>query len=189
MGPSAMRALRVLLVDDNPDAVESLAVVLELWGYDVGVAYDGATAFASALDWPPDCLISDIGMPGVNGYALARRVRAEPALAGVRLVAQSGYSDAATEQAAREAGFEHRFVKPVDLSALQEVLTMMDKIKALAEKTKGLAEQNVELAGQTRDLIKEVKEDVKEVKQEVKELKKDVQELKENQDGGAPASS
>jgi CheY-like chemotaxis protein len=186
-GSDTKPGLKVLVADDNRDAADTLAALLGLWGYEVRVAYEGAEAFRAALADVPDCLISDISMPGLDGYALARRVRAEPRLARVRLIALSGFSDDAHARAAHEAGFEYRLVKPANPSDLLEVLQMIEQIKELAAKTRDLAEQNVELAGETRDLLKEVKQDVKEVKQEVKELKKDVEELKKDRRGDNPA--
>ncbi|MBP3957928.1 response regulator [Gemmata sp. G18] len=179
-------AVRVLVVDDNRDAADTLAMLLELRRYDVRVAYDGRAALRSARAWVPDCLISDIRMPGMDGYALAREARTDPALAGVKLVALSAFSDARHVQRAAEAGFDYRITKAADAQELLEVLKMIEQIKELATRTQELAGQNVELAGQTKELLKEVKQEVKEVKQEVQELKKEVKELKE--DRGDPTA-
>ena len=190
MNPADARpALRVLIVDDNRDAADSLAVLLGMPSFarerfEVRVAYGGAAGLQLAREFVPDCLVSDIRMPGVDGYSLARAVRADPALAGVKLVALSAFSDEAHAKLADEAGFDYRLTKGEDLGELLEVLGMIDEIKALAERTRELSERNVDLAGQTKDLIQEVKEDVRELKQDVAELKKDVKELKEN--GGPP---
>ena len=185
------RGLRVLIVEDNRDAAESLAVLLDLRRYDCRVAYDGLAGLRAALDDPPDCLISDVGMPGLDGFELARRVRAEPALSGVKLVALSAYAGEAHTRRAAEAGFDYVLTKGDDPAILLEVLRMIEEIKELATKTQELAKQNVDLAGQTKELLQEVKEEVKQVKEEVreakeevKELKQEVKELKDEKNGG-----
>lgn len=189
----ARPALRVLIVDDNRDAADSLAMLLNLGAllggapgarYDVRVAHDAAEALSEAREFVPDCLVSDIRMPGMDGYALARAVRAEPALAGVKLVALSAFSDTGHARLAAEAGFDYRLTKAGDIRELVEILSMIEAIKELAERTRELSARNVDLAGQTKELIEEVKEDVRSLKQDVAELKEDVKELKEN--GGAP---
>jgi two-component system, OmpR family, response regulator len=172
-------ALRIVIVDDNRDAADSLAFLLELYDYAVEVAYDGPTGLRVTQEFVPDCLISDISMPGLDGYGLAQRVRADPALGGVKLVALSAYSDDEHTRKATEAGFDYQVTKANDPLEIIEVLRMIEEIKALATTTQELAKKNVELAGQTKELLHEVKEEVKEVKQEVKELKKEVKELKE----------
>ena len=190
---STSPTLRVLIIDDNRDAADTLAVLLEVGPLgtgsrsrlDVRVAYNGIEGLQTALAFVPDCVVSDIRMPGMDGYALARAIRSEPALAGTKLVALSAFASAEHERLATEAGFQHRLTKPGDVEQLLEVLQMIEEIKELAK-------QNVELAGQTKELIQEVKENVQELKQEVKELKQDVKELKDDQkdqkdDGAAPA--
>src|SRR5262249_32681452 len=137
----------------------------------------------AAREFVPDCLIADIIMPGLDGYALARSVRAESALAAIQLVALSALSSEDHVRKVAEAGFDYRVTKAGDPLELLEVLRMIEEIKELATKTRELAEQNVELAGQTKELLEEVKEEVKEVKHEVKELKKEVKELKQEQNG------
>jgi CheY-like chemotaxis protein len=177
------RAMRVLIVDDNQDAADTLAVVLDLRCYDCRVAYDGLAGLRGALDDPPDCVISDVGMPGLDGFELARRLRAEPALSGVKLVALSAYAGESHTRQAAEAGFDHVLTKGDDPALLLEVLRMIEKIKDLAAKTQELAKQNVELAGQTKELLQEVKDEVKQVKEEVKELKQEVKDLKDEKNG------
>lgn len=178
--------VRVLVVDDNRDAADTLAVLLELRHYEVRVAYNGPNGLRAVREWVPDCVISDIRMPGMDGYALARAIRAEPALTGVKLIALSAFSDPQHARQAAEAGFDYRITKAAEAHELLEVLKMIEKIKEIADQTKELAKQNVELAGQTKELLQEVKEEVKEVKQEVRELKKEVKDLKEERDGDTP---
>ncbi len=90
--PTPGRPLRVLIVDDNRDAAESLAFLARYWGHDARVAFDGATGLRTAEEWLPDCCVLDIGLPGIDGYSLARRIRERPALAAVRLIAHTAYS-------------------------------------------------------------------------------------------------
>ncbi|MBV9695767.1 MAG: PAS domain-containing protein, partial [Gammaproteobacteria bacterium] len=108
----------VLVVDDNQDIVDSMATLLRLHGYEVHTALDGAEALESAKRCIPDLVLLDIGMPGLDGYAVARRLRAEPALRDTLLVAVSGYGSAQDRARASAAGFDHHCVKPLDLSAL-----------------------------------------------------------------------
>lgn len=185
----ARPALRVLIVDDNRDAADSVALLLNLGAllgaapgtrYDVRVAYDAGEALREARAFVPDCLVSDIQMPGMDGYALARAVRREPALAAVKLVALSAFADDEHARLATEAGFDYRLTKARDIRELVEILGMIEAIKELAERTRELSERNVDLAGQTKDLIEEVKDDVRSLKEDVAELKRDVKELKEN---------
>jgi len=189
--------MRVLIVDDNHDAADTLAVLLELrthagashlaqGRYEVRVAYDGIDGLRVAREFVPDCVVSDIRMPRLDGYGLARALRSEPALASVKLVALSAFTDAEHTRRATEAGFDYRLTKAGDLNELLEVLGMIEAIKQLAEKTRELAERNVDLAGQTKELLKEVKEDVRELKQDVAELKREVKELKEEENRDSP---
>jgi two-component system, OmpR family, response regulator len=174
--------MRLLVVDDNRAAADGMAQWLRLFAHEVRVEYDGTRGLAAAREWRPECVLSDIRMPGLDGYALARAVRADPTIAGTKLVALSAYSGADHERQAADAGFDHRLTKGGDPAALLEVLKMIEQVKELADRTRELAEKNVELAGQTKQLLEEVKEDVAEVKKEVKELKEDVRELKDMTD-------
>jgi CheY-like chemotaxis protein len=116
-------ALRVLLVDDNLDAVESLAELLELEGHEVKVAADGASGLAQARAFKPDVVVCDIGLPGeLDGYAVARAIRADPALSRTYLVALTGYASADHQRRAREAGFDRHLAKPPALDVLEKVL-------------------------------------------------------------------
>src|SRR5436190_16833125 len=83
---------RILVVDDNEDAADTLAVLLRMWGHDVHTAYSGEDALESALAYRPDCMLLDIRMPGMDGYALARQLRQQPELKWSHLVALSAYS-------------------------------------------------------------------------------------------------
>jgi CheY-like chemotaxis protein len=112
----------VLVVDDNVDAAESLAVLLRLGGHDVQVAYDGPTALKSAEAEPPEVAFFDIGMPVMDGYELARRFRGTDSLKGVVLIALTGWGQEEDRRRTKEAGFDGHEVKPVSPEALDEVL-------------------------------------------------------------------
>jgi signal transduction histidine kinase len=114
--------LRVMLVDDNADAAEMLGTALELSGYTVRTAPDGPSALKLASEVALDVAILDIGLPGMDGYDLARRLRANPEHADLRLVALTGYGQAADLKRAREAGFDEHVVKPVDLVRLDAAI-------------------------------------------------------------------
>src|SRR4051794_16034844 len=83
---------RVLVVDDNKDAADTLSMLVRMWGYEVQAAYDGEAALTVATAYRPDCCFLDIGMPRLDGYGLARRLRQNPALSGARLIALTAYS-------------------------------------------------------------------------------------------------
>jgi CheY-like chemotaxis protein len=111
-------ALRVLVVDDNVDAAEVLAEALRALGHEVAVAHDGREALVLAASFDPDAAVLDIGLPGMDGYELARRIRALAAARPPRLVALTGYGQDGDRVRAREAGFDVHLVKPVDLDAV-----------------------------------------------------------------------
>jgi CheY-like chemotaxis protein len=122
--------LRILVVDDNRDAADSLCLLLRMWGFDVRVAYDGQEALTAAHAYRPDCLLSDIGLPGIDGYHLAQHVRRDEALRGITLVAITAYPD---EARAKAAGFDHHFVKPADPQAVEEMLKEVAVLKLKRE--------------------------------------------------------
>jgi PAS domain S-box-containing protein len=114
--------LRVMVVDDNADAAQMLAALLEVQGHAVSVEYDAAGALARARRERPDVMLLDIGLPDMDGYELARRLRAQPETAGATLVALTGYGQHQDRQDAERAGFDHYLVKPADLNQVNEVL-------------------------------------------------------------------
>jgi CheY-like chemotaxis protein len=120
--PGGTAAKRILVVDDNVDAATSLGELLGLLGHEVIVRFDGKSALLDAPGFGPDVLVLDIGLPDMDGYELARRLRSEPAIAQARYLALTGYGQAHDRTLARAAGFDHHFVKPVDIVALQAVL-------------------------------------------------------------------
>ena len=127
--------LHVLVVDDNRDAADSLCMLLRLWGYDCRVAYDGAAGLRAACDYQPDCLLLDIAMPGLDGYTLARTVRAQPGLERAKLIALTAFSDEAYVQCSRKAGFDLHLVKPTDPLEIKRQMDMLSKVVELAGKT------------------------------------------------------
>ncbi|HYG68072.1 MAG TPA: ATP-binding protein, partial [Anaeromyxobacteraceae bacterium] len=126
--PPELRHRRILVVEDNADAADTLRQVLELDGHAVEVAGDGVSGLARARVFEPDLVLSDLGLPGdMDGYAFARAVRADPTLAGIPLVALSGYARAEDCRRAREAGFDEHLAKPLPLDALRAVLQGVKK--------------------------------------------------------------
>ncbi|HEU4620857.1 MAG TPA: response regulator [Burkholderiaceae bacterium] len=113
-----MTSVRVLLVDDNRDAADSLAQILKFDGHTVEVAYDGAMALEAVARFNPDVVLLDIGLPGLNGYEVARRIRASEGGRRIRLIAITGWGQATDERNAYDAGFDTHMVKPVDYDEL-----------------------------------------------------------------------
>jgi signal transduction histidine kinase len=115
--------LRVLVVEDNRDAAESMRMLLELYGHEARVAYTGPEGVTAARQWRPEVILCDIGLPGLDGYGVAREVRRDPTLARTRLIAVTGYGQDEDRRRAAEAGFERHLTKPVEPDALQPLLT------------------------------------------------------------------
>jgi CheY-like chemotaxis protein len=115
-------ALSVLVVDDNVDAAGLLADLLEHQGHTIRVAHDASEALALASTFVPDVALLDIGLPTMDGYELARRLRSLPAWRGARLIAVTGYGQASDRDRSKEAGFDHHLVKPIDLARLSALL-------------------------------------------------------------------
>jgi CheY-like chemotaxis protein len=111
----------VLLVDDNADALEALAELLRDYGHDVWTAHDARSAIDQASQRRPDVVLLDIGLPDIDGYELARRLREDLGLQGALFVALTGYGEARHRQLAREAGFDHHVTKPIDVKKLEEL--------------------------------------------------------------------
>ncbi|MFN0019919.1 MAG: PAS domain S-box protein [Pirellulaceae bacterium] len=121
-GPVAARPLRVLVVDDNSDTVLTFAILLKALGHDVRTAHDGPSGVAAALSYRPDVALLDIGLPGLNGYEVAKRIRQEPTLQNAVLVALTGYGQETDREISRQAGFNHHMVKPANFDKLQQIL-------------------------------------------------------------------
>jgi CheY-like chemotaxis protein len=116
---------RILVVEDNDDARVMLAAMLELEGHVVQAVADGLTAVECAGTWAPEIAIVDIGLPDIDGYEVARRLRAAHVHPGLRLVALSGYGQSDDERRAHEAGFDLHLTKPVDPAFLRDVLVAL----------------------------------------------------------------
>ena len=116
------KSRRVLLIDDNFDAADSLAQLLAMSGHDARMAVDGASALRLAQEFQPEFVFCDLGLPGMSGYDVARRLRVMRELDGVRLVALTGYGTESDRQKSRDAGFDVHLTKPVDPQALDAVL-------------------------------------------------------------------
>lgn len=118
-----LQARRVLVVEDNEDAADALRMFLELLEHEVQVADSGTAALQIAQSWQPQIVLSDIGLPGaMDGYALARTLRAVPGGGKIFLIALSGYGREQDKERAREAGFDEHLTKPVDIHALEALL-------------------------------------------------------------------
>ena len=113
---------RVLVVDDDPDGAEMVAEMLSGWGFQTRFALDGPSAIELAKVFLPQLILLDVGLPEMDGYEVARQLRLETSLSSVRLVAVTGWSGPERETKAREAGFDHYIVKPIQPSALKPLL-------------------------------------------------------------------
>jgi CheY-like chemotaxis protein len=122
MDPQPARPLCVLAVDDHRDTTDSVCQMLTLWGHRPLAAYDAATALATAVAERPDVALLDIGLPGMDGWELARRLRAVPGLEGIRLLAVTGYGQAVDRERSFAAGFDHHLLKPVEPKLLHRLL-------------------------------------------------------------------
>ena len=120
-------SLRVLVVDDNVDTADSLAMLIETFGHRSSAAYDGLVAVKEAFARRPNVVLLDIALPGLNGYEIARRIRREPELEQVVLVAVTGYGQDEDRDCAFGAGFDYHLTKPIDLDLLQAILAAVPK--------------------------------------------------------------
>ena len=118
----AARGVRVLVVDDNVDAAESLGMLLTVAGQDVMLAHDGEAALAMALAHAPQVVLLDIGLPLLDGYEVARRLRRHPDFSDVVIVAITGYGHARNPDPLTNAGFDHYLLKPVNLAAVTGII-------------------------------------------------------------------
>jgi PAS domain S-box-containing protein len=119
---SATRALRVLVVDDNVDMADSLGMMVNGLGHDVRKAYGSSGSLEAALDYRPHIMLLDIGLPGLDGYQLAKRIREQGSLSDVVLVALTGYGQESDRERSFAAGFNHHLTKPLDFKKLEQIL-------------------------------------------------------------------
>jgi len=118
---------RVLVVDDSKDAAAMLAMLLEASGHDVRMAHDGPTALKATIDDRPDVVLLDIGLPGLDGFEVAKRIRQQPALKHIVLVAVTGYGQESDRERSHDAGFDYHLIKPADFDKLQEILATVSE--------------------------------------------------------------
>lgn len=138
---------KILIVDDCADTADSLARLLQMWGHDARAAYDGTEALRLARDQRPEVVILDVGLPGMDGYEVARQLRAGAGGEGILILVASGYGSAEDRRRSEQAGCDGHLMKPVDLAALQaflckETLHVQGCLKAGATR-----EQILEAAG------------------------------------------
>jgi PAS domain S-box-containing protein len=113
---------RVLVVDDNRDSADMLEALLTMFGHDVRMVHDGPSALAAAVEFGPDVVLLDIGLPGMSGYDVAMRLRQTPRFGRTTLIAFTGYGQDEDRQRARDAGFDHHLVKPVEPATLERII-------------------------------------------------------------------
>jgi CheY-like chemotaxis protein len=115
----------VLVVDDNRDSADMMSALLRTWGHEVRTMYNGPAALASAAEHRPDIVLLDIGLPGMDGYAVARELRARGQGGALLLIAFTGYGQDEDRLRVRKAGFDHHLVKPVDPAELEAIIEAM----------------------------------------------------------------
>ena len=119
---SGVTSRRILVVDDSIDGAEAMALLLKYDGHDARTAHDGHAAVTEARAFLPEVVFLDIGLPGKDGYDVARELRAEPSLNGVVLIALTGWGTEEDLRKSKEAGFDHHFVKPVEPEIIEAML-------------------------------------------------------------------
>jgi CheY-like chemotaxis protein len=120
--------MRVLVVEDDADTADSFGLLLRLWGFDVRVCHDGSEALDIADRYGPQVALLDLGLPGMDGYELARRLRRRAGTARAVLVAVTGYGNAADRRQAKAAGCSFHFTKPVDPEELLDLLHVLERV-------------------------------------------------------------
>jgi CheY-like chemotaxis protein len=118
---------RILVIEDNVDSAESLKMLLKLDGHEVALAHSGQDGLAGARAFDPELVLCDIGLPGMDGYEVARAIRSDPDLAPAALVALSGYARPEDIQQATEAGFDHHVAKPPSIELIKQILAELKR--------------------------------------------------------------
>lgn len=118
-------SFRVLVVDDNEDGADLLAMLLESLGHQTLAVYSGEAALEKAADFQPQLVFCDIGLPGISGYDVGRALRAKPQFTDVLLVALTGWGGDEDKRQSKDAGFDHHLVKPVELAALNDIMAKL----------------------------------------------------------------
>ena len=121
------RSLRVLIVEDNTDTAQGLALVLHAFGHQTRTVHDGLTALQAVLEYQPNLMLLDIGLPGLNGFEVAKQIRQQPGLNDIVLVAVTGYGNETDRQRSQESGFDHHLVKPADFKTIQQILATVSQ--------------------------------------------------------------
>jgi PAS domain S-box-containing protein len=129
----AARAWRILVADDNVDAANMIAMMLQHFGHQTETVYSAQSALEMAVEYQPDFVVLDIGLPGMDGYEVARRLRRIPELKDTRLIAATGYGQDTDRQRSEEAGFDYHLVKPIDPEKLQTVLELLGRLPRSAK--------------------------------------------------------
>jgi two-component system, chemotaxis family, CheB/CheR fusion protein len=124
--PSMLQPLRVLVVDDNHDAADSLGMLLKFLGAEIRLAYDGNAALDALESFDPDLVLLDIGMPGMDGYEVAKRIRRHPGFAHLKLIALTGWGQEEDRRRTAAAGFDHHLIKPTGIEALRGLLATIE---------------------------------------------------------------
>jgi CheY-like chemotaxis protein len=125
-GPSERQELRIVVVDDNVDSAHTLGMLLDLMGHKTETALDGLEAIRVIDRFRPNVVLLDIGLPEINGYDVARKIREKSWGKDIRLIALSGWGQDSDKEAARQAGFDHHLTKPVDFTTLERLLNSLD---------------------------------------------------------------
>jgi CheY-like chemotaxis protein len=123
-----VRPCRILFVDDNRDTATSMAILLQMYGHEVRTAFDGLEALQVAATFRPDVVLLDIGLPKMNGYEAAHRIREQPWGKHMALIALTGWGQEEDKRRALEAGFDHHLTKPVQAVALEKLLALMTPV-------------------------------------------------------------
>jgi len=137
--PAPAASRKILVVDDLPASADTLKVLLELEGYVVRVANDGATALEVAREFSPDVLILDIGLPGMDGFEVARQLRTRPESRNALLIALTGYGEAESRLKSQSAGFDHHVVKPADIDYLLSIVSQAPAVRNWPDDAQGVA--------------------------------------------------
>ncbi len=136
--PARGRTLRVLVVDDNRDAADTLSMLVGAWGYDVRLAYAGAAALHMMPPYRPHVLLLDVGMPDVTGCDVAQQLRRDDRFKDTFLVAITGYADQSHQRLCEQAGFDRYLIKPVDLGALERLLLVQQREAGIMPRARGV---------------------------------------------------
>ena len=121
-------SLRILVVEDDPNSAQTLALLLRLWGYEVAVANDGPDALDAAPTFQPNVVFLDLALSGMDGYEVARQLRLLPGMAGSLVAALTGYGHEADVRRCKESGMDGHFLKPVEPAVLRELLAKAEEL-------------------------------------------------------------